>query len=611
MDRRDFLKGMATAGIVASVASRASATTSSSDIDPQVLKISAFNYDGIRLRDSRWNEQFLNAREFYYNVSNEDILQGFRADAGLPAPGQPLGGWCDKNSDTVFGQWLSGMSRIYRATDDQQMRDKASYLLTEFAKTVGSDGNCRMQVYPYEKLVCGLVDMHEYAGQDKAIPLLEKVTAFANKSFDRTRTPAGPKPWAMHSGKPLEWYTLPENLFRAYQITGNKQFKDFAEVWLYNSYWNKFANTASPTNASGVHAYSHVNSFSSASMRYAVTQDPAHLRIVENAYDFLQNTQCYATGGYGPVERIMPAGSLGHALDYQMNSFETPCGSWAGFKMSRYLMQFTGQARYGDWAERLLYNGIGSALQINGHGRHFYYADYRVGAGVKIFSRNPYTCCSGTYIQDVADFHNIIYYKDDSSLYVSLYVPSEVTWKRNDGVVKVVQDTQYPAEETSALTLQMDHSTKFPLKMRIPEWTRGASIKVNGAAFQTACKPGTWAVVDRTWNSGDKVEITIPMQLRWQPVDAQHPHRAAVERGPVVMVQDGMIHEPIYKLPEIADDLNKYVVPDSEEGPGVFRFNPPDGTNVMAKFRPFYSVGPDYYYRMYFDLDKLPIVLWG
>jgi DUF1680 family protein len=273
-------------------------------------------------------------------------------------------------------------------------------------------------------------------------------------------------------------------------------------------------------------------------------------------------------------------------------------------------MQFTGNARYGDWAERLLYNGIGSALQINGKGRHFYYADYRVGGGVKVFSRNAYTCCSGTYIQDVADFHNLIYYKDDSSLYVNLYVPSEVTWKRGDGEVKVLQDTRYPETETSTLALQMDRSLKFPLRMRIPEWAQGASVKVNGAPYPTACHPGTWATVDRDWNSGDKVEITIPLRMRWQVVDAQHPHRAAVVRGPVVLVQDGTIHEPIYKLPENNDDLNKYLVADNEEGPGVFRFAPPDGTNVMAKFRPFYSIGGDYYYRMYFDLDKLPVVLW-
>lgn len=606
LDRRGFLKSVGATAVLAGISRKEMGGRP--ELNARNV-IHTFDYEGVRLGKSRWNDQYARARDFYFNVSNDDILQGFRAESGLTAPGKPLGGWCARNSATVFGQWLSGMSRMYRATGDTAMRDKAAYLLTEFVKTVGADGNCRMGPYPYEKLTCGLVDMHLYANHPEAMPLLSKVTEYASKTFDRTRTPANPEPWEMHSGKPLEWYTLPENLYRAYAMTGNSQFKDFAEVWLYHPYWNKFLDTSAPTDASGVHAYSHVNTFSSAAMAYAVTGDPAYLKIIKNAYGFLQNTQTYATGGYGPVERIMPPGSLGKALEYQQNCFEAPCGSWAGFKLSRYLTQFTGEARYGDWAERLLYNGIGSSLEINGAGRHFYYADYRMAGGVKIFSRNAYTCCSGTYIQDVVNFHDLIYYQDDSSLYVSLYVPSEVTWKRADGDVTIKQETQYPEAETSTLTLQMGGSTKFPLNFRIPAWAQGASLRVNGAPAQVKCAPGTWARIDRTWTTGDRVEITIPLRLRMQAVDTQHPHRIAVVRGPVALVQDGGVHEPVFRLPYNDEDLNKWLVPD-QEGPGVFRVVPPDGKRVMAKFRPFYAVGPDYYYRMYFDLDSLPVYLW-
>jgi DUF1680 family protein len=611
--RRDFLKTVAATAVASGLGSgisggAGSSTSVSSTVDSR-YKLRAFNYDGVRLGDSRWNDQFQHGRDFYLNVSNDDILQGFRAEASLSAPGQPLGGWCAKDSATVFGQWLSGMARMYRATGDTEMRDKAVYLTTEFAKTVGADGNCRMRHYPYEKLICGLVDMKEYADYPEAMDLADRCTDWAITNLDRTRTPANPHPWEMHSGKPLEWYTVSENLYRAYVASGNPNFKDFGDVWLYHDYWNKFADTSSPTNASGVHAYSHVNTFSSAAMAYAVTGDPEYLHIITNAYDFLQNTQCYATGGYGPVERIMPPGSLGKALEFQPNDFEAPCGSWAGFKLSRYLTQFTGEARYGDWAERLLYNGIGASLQINGHGQHFYYADYRVAGGVKIFSRNPYTCCSGTYIQDVATFHDLIYYKDDSSLYVSLYVPSTVTWKSKYGDVKVTQETKYPEAETSTFTLQMAQNAAFPLNFRVPGWAHDVSLKVNGAPVQLACTPGTWATINRTWSSGDRVEVHIPLTLRLQAVDEQHPRRAAFVRGPVVLVQDGGVHEPVFKLPDNDADANKYLVPD-DEGPGVFRYAPADGKKVMAKFRPFYAIGPDYYYRMYFDLDSLPVYLW-
>ena len=613
--RREFLKAAAATTTVLAGANSAARSAAVSAIAPPApdiarTKIQAFNYDGVTLGPSRWNDQFKSARDFYFSVENDDILQGFRAEAGLPAPGKPLGGWCARNSATVFGQWLSGMSRIYRATADTELREKAVYLLGEYAKTVGPDGNCRMAPYPYEKMACGLTDMHEYAAHSEASELLDRMTAWASKTFDRTRTPAGPVPWAMHSGKPGEWYTLPENLLRAYMITGNQKFREFGDVWLYHSYWDKFADTAAPTNAHGVHAYSHVNSFSSASMAYAVTGDQRYLRICKNAYDFLQNTQCYATGGYGPVERIMPPGSIGKALEYQSNTCETPCDTWAGFKLSKYLTQFTGEARYGDWAERLLYNGIGAALQIHGAGRHFYYADYRVGAGVKIYSRNTYTCCSGTYIQNVADYHNQIYYRGDNALFVSLYLPSTVTWRRNDGDVTLVQETTYPESETSTFKLRMASSSQFPLNFRIPAWSEGVSFKVNGDPARVSVTPGAWATIDRPWNSGDSVEIRIPMRFRYHAVDKEHPHRVCVVRGPVVLVQDGNVHEPIYKMPFDEEGLNKYLVPDEREA-RTFRCVPADGTNVMALFRPFYAVPESTFYRMHFDLNDLPVVLWS
>jgi DUF1680 family protein len=244
--------------------------------------------------------------------------------------------------------------------------------------------------------------------------------------------------------------------------------EDFAGTYLDHEYWNKFADTAAPADAHWVHAYSHVNTFSSAAKAYAITGDPAYLKIIRNAYDYLQHTQCYATGGFGPMERFVPPdGTLGRSLEARSNTFEAVCGSWAGFKLSRYLMQFTGESRYGDWAERLFYNGVGAALPIVEGGKHFYYADYRVGGTMKFYKVSRYSCCSGTYIQNVADYHNLIYYRDPSALYVNLYLPSEVTWRRPEGEVRVVQETAYPEADTSTLTLDLKQSARFALKFRV------------------------------------------------------------------------------------------------------------------------------------------------
>jgi DUF1680 family protein len=133
------------------------------------------------------------------------------------------------------------------------------------------------------------------------------------------------------------------------------------------------------------------------------------------------------------------------------------------------------------------------------------------------------------------------------------------------------------------------------------------TLKVNGADANVDCKPGAWAPITRDWNAGDQIEARIPLPLRLAPVDRQHPKRAAIVRGPVVLAQEANIHEPVYKLPDNDEELNQWLVPDGDEA-AVFRHVPPGAGNVMAKFRPFYTFIESFYYRMYFDLDKLPFM---
>ena len=601
--RRDFLR-MA-AGLPGVLAIPGALGAAALPAAGAAAPLEPFDYRGVRLGPSRWRDQYQQTRDYYFSVSDDDILNGYRAAAGLPAPGKPLGGWCARNSDEVFGQWLSGFSRMYCATGDQAIRDKAALLLAEWGKTFGADGNCRMGLYAYDKMLCGLIDLQIYAGVSAAAPLLERTLAWAMGAFPTERTPGNSE---QINGRPAEWYTLAENVYRAYELTGRAEYRKFADTYLYHAFWDKFADTASPRDACHVHAYSHVNSLSSAAMAYQVTGDPACLRIIRNAYDYLQDSQCYATGGYGPMERLVaPDGTLGRSLEARNASFETVCGSWAGFKMSRYLTRFTGEARYGDWAEWLLYNGVGAALPIAEGGKHFYYSDYRVTGGLKVYKVSRYACCSGSLAQCVADYHNLIYYRDPSGLYVNLYIPSEATWQGPSGEVKLVQTTAYPEEETSTFRLEMSRPGRFALRFRVPEWAEGVSAKLGGAALPLEAKPGTWAEIVRTWASGDEVEIRIPMALRMEAIDRQHPRRVAVVRGPVVLVMDDWVFEEIPQLPGPAE-LDKWLVAD--EKPGIFRIAPANGRKLQAKFRPFYAVGEVTPYRMYHDLDAPPIPVW-
>lgn len=624
LGRRDFLGTLgALAPLTQSVLEAQSADAASGTTPYKKVVLQPFDYSGVTLRPGIWQRQAAAGRDFYLGLSNDDILHGYRVAAGSAnAPGRALGGWCSPNSNTVFGQWLQSMARMQRAYGDKDLLDKADILVSEYAKcwpgmssgAARGSGRGAMAAtgglghYPYEKLVGGLVDMHHYAGHPEALALCGKITEAAAANFNRDRIPANRQPWELHSGRPGEWYTLSENLYRAYQLTGNSMYKEFGDVWLYPAYWDKFAETADPKDAQGVHAYSHCNTFSSAALAYDVTGDAKYLRIMKNFYDWMQRRQTYATGGYGPDERFVYSdGALGDSLEIYSASFECPCDSWAAFKLSKYLMLYTGEARYGDWIERLLYNGIGAALPIKDRGVHMYYMDYHLGSDLKYYSRNAFTCCSGTYFQNITEYSNLIYFRDANSLFVNLYVPSEVEWKGPAGTVKLTQTTEYPEAGGSAFKLAMERPATFTLKLRVPGWSNGMTVQVNGQPQAAEIKPGQWAALTREWQPGDGVEVAIPLRFRRAPIDEQHPNRVAIVRGPVVYGQEDP-HKWLSDIPRTDDELDKLMKPLANSR-AIFQIDNEPVVQQRNAFKPFYSFNELERYRMYFDSASRR-VLW-
>src|SRR5262249_27440520 len=154
-------------------------------------------------------------------IPDDDILKGFREAAGRPAPGVGLRGWCRKSSAVIFGQLLSGMARMGRATGDRALHEKAARLFDGWRESLGAAGDARMRPYDWEKRVCGLVAPARYAAPPGPLRVLAASTAWAGRPFDRSRRPADN--YDFQGGQPAgttEWYTLPENLYRAYLLTG-------------------------------------------------------------------------------------------------------------------------------------------------------------------------------------------------------------------------------------------------------------------------------------------------------------------------------------------------------------------------------------------------------
>ena len=571
---------------------------------PRVIE--AFNYDGVRLLPGRQLDQFFQVRDFYMRLRPNDILRGFRLKNKDWAPGKDLGGAYSERPLT-FGQWLGGFARMYRATGDVAIRNRAIYLMNEWGKSIGEDGSYGYQDgkgghYDYDKFVGGLVDMYEYVGSEDALTYLDKITTWAEKNLDRS------KPYAL----PNEWYTVAENLYRAYELTGDRRYLDFAKVWNYEIFWGAlareedvFLTLEQAARHRSYHAYSHVNSLSSAAMAYRATGKQKYLATVVNGYQFLKDTQLFATGGYGPEESFIVPNGMPETLigirrgeanvDVRFH-FETSCGSWAGFKLGRYLMQFTGDAHYGDWVERLVYNGVGAMVPMNDYGMIMYGSSYNTYGAQKSHS-TVWFCCQGSLPQTVADYHNLIYFHDDDNLYVNLFVPSSVDWEGPGGAVRVVQETRFPEHGAVNIHVESKDSSKFGLKFRVPLWA-GDDLQaaLNGEKMSLETTPGTWTTIERTWEPDDVVTLTFDLSPRAEPVPGCI-SPVAVLCGPVVMVQ-ATARQDEGQLPS-SGPLR--IPADYLDVGGKALIDPARNLHTNQELRPFYDMRIGEFYRMHFN----------
>ncbi len=480
-----------------------------------------FDYSQVQLGPGPMQRQFEENHQLLFELNEDSLLRPFRIREGLAAPGTDLGGWYDTYAfapGATFGQWLSALARDYAATGDEATRAKVKRLVRGYAATIDSRGKFynenRFPSYTYDKLVCGLIDAHSYAHDPEAFATLARATDAAlshlpPKAIPRQETPVlAREDFTRHCWD--ESYTLPENLFLAFQRSGDARYLDLAKRFLYEDFFDSLAQGENVL--PGKHAYSHVNSFSSAAQAYFVLGDKKYLRAAKQGFGMVQE-QSFATGGWGPDEHFVApgGGGLGDSLRRTHSSFETPCGAYAHFKITRYLLQATRDARYGDSMERVLYNTVLGAKRIQADGSAFYYSDYNF-QGHKFYHPDKWPCCSGTLPQIAADYRISAYLQDSGGVYVNLYAPSTVTWRSGGAQYTLRQTTEYPYDSEIQLDLTASHSGAFSIFLRIPEWAGGAAVTVSGRRGSEKLTPGTFAEIRREWKSGDRIELRLPLR---------------------------------------------------------------------------------------------------
>jgi len=430
---------------------------------------------------------------------------------------------------------VSALARGHAITGSKAARDKVLRLNRLYAQTI--DGqfyeNNRFPAYCYDKLVCGLIDSHKYAGDPDAFAILEKTTNVAMQHLPQHAIEHG-QVWRPGKDESFTWdesYTMPENLFLAYQRGAGERYRALGVQYLNDVFFDRLA--AGQNDLAGRHAYSHVNSLCSAMQAYLTLGSEKHLQAAKNGFDMLA-AQSFATGGWGPDEILRATGSpdVYDSLTKTHSSFETPCGAYAHFKLTRYLLRVTRDSRYGDSMERVMYNTILGVKPLEADGRAFYYSDYNF-KGRKVYSSHRWPCCSGTMTQVAADYRINTYFRDGRGVYVNLYIPSTVRWMQDGAQVALTQESEYPYDSHLQFEVKASRAAEFAVNLRIPAWAVGASLSVNGK--REAAEAGSFARVRRQWKTGDRIDLELPMTARLEAVDPQHPDTVALLIGPVVL----------------------------------------------------------------------------
>ena len=265
------------------------------------------------------------------------------------------------------------------------------------------------------------------------------------------------------------------------------------------------------------------------------TGDQGLLDACERLWDNVCRKRMYITGGIGPSRH-----NEGFTGDYDLpneSAYAETCAAVGLVFWNHRLLQLQGDGRFADVMERSLYNGTISGVSLDG--RKFFYVNPLESGGNH--HRQDWfgcACCPPNIARLIASIGGYIYSEAEGEAYVHLYVQGSGNLRVSGQQVVLRQETDYPWDGRIRISVSPEMPTVFGLNLRIPGWSRNATLTVNGEAMDVkAATVLGYAQIEREWNPDDQVELVLPMPV--ERVDAHPAIRqdtgcVALQRGPVV-----------------------------------------------------------------------------
>src|SRR5271170_808172 len=336
-------------------------------------------------------------------------------------------------------------------------------------------------------------------------------------------------------------------LVELYRTTDEKKYLTLAGYLLQGDERIKFPERAIVYHFCGVpfttrmhlegHAVRAMYACCGATDYYMETGDESYLKTLNVLWNDLVNSQMYVTGGVG-------ARSAGEAFgdSYELPNFTAygeSCAAIGNMMWNWRLLAATGEAKYADVIERALYNGINSGMSLDG--TLYCYRNplaFDPTTGEKI--RNPWydtTCCPPNLERTFAALPGYFYSTSKDGIYVHLYDNSELNWHLEDGTgLRVTQKTKYPWDGGVEIAVTPAQAASFTFFLRVPGWSNGSQIKVNGESVSGATS-GHYLPMQRRWSPGDIISVKFNMAPQVLEANARGVDdygRVAVQRGPLV-----------------------------------------------------------------------------
>jgi DUF1680 family protein len=402
----------------------------------------------------------------------------------------------------------------------------------------------------------------------------------------------------------------------AYQMTGSVKYLEAAKKFSHQSLLNPLAKGID--NLNNKHANTQVPKAIGFQRIGELSKDENYLKAGSFFWETVALNRSLSFGGNSRREFFPSASS---ATDF-INDVEGPesCNTYNMLKLTQNLFRLNPSAKYIDFYEKALYNHILST-QHPSHGGYVYFTPARP-RHYRVYSapNEGMWCCVGSGMENHGKYNEFIYTHQNDSLYLNLFVASELNWKQKG--MKLKQETNFPEVDFTKLTIT-EGSANFSLKVRYPSWVKKGALKilVNGKSVSAEPNQLSYVTINRKWKKGDVIAINLPMHTWLSPMP-NVPEYASIMHGPILLAAktgeedlNGLIAGdsrwghiasgkklPVDKAPIIIEDnkenLANRLVPISEK-PMNFSFASAKIINAeKLVLQPFYKVH-DARYMMY------------